>query len=174
MATQQIEVVLLNGAVPLERGDWDNAPAHLREFGEYAELVIKTRAAWMILRQGRSANSVPHQRSPSARQRSRREVHSRPARANAPPSDDVPLPGRPPVQYRRSVLLVVCALEKFEHCGPQSRGKIVGLLSQAGISEPSIKRHLRRLVAEGVIVEVTVPGDRRKFYRLAGCQAVAA
>ena len=119
-------------------------------------------------------------RAPSSTRRAgravatRREAHGRPAKANAPPSTDPPLSGRPPVQYRRSAFLVVCALEKYTKYGPQSRGKIVRLLTQAGISEPSIKRHLRRLVAEGVIVEVTVPGDRRKFYRLADRRAVAA
>ena len=59
-------------------------------------------------------------------------------------------------------------------CGTQPRQALVGLLRQAGISEPSIKRHLRRLVAEGVIVAVAVDGDRRRFYELAGASAVAA
>ena len=194
MAATQIEVVLLNGAVVLERSEWATAPTHLRALGEHAELVIKTQAAWsvlpvsvqrrtrdvplsrdgclMILRQARATSRVvPRQRSTSNYQRSRREVHSRPEKANAPPSDDVPLPGRPPVQYRRSACLVVGALGR---CGTQPRQALVGLLTQAGISEPSIKRHFRRLEAEGVIVAVAVDGDRRRFYELAVASAVAA
>ena len=72
-------------------------------------------------------------------------------------------PLRPAQRAERSTHLAVGVLERY---GRASRGELARLLTRAGISEPSIKRHFRRLVADGIIIEVPVDGDRRKFYAL--------